>query len=164
MKFNLHYASHFPVLIKATSITSGPVLEIGAGMFSTPLLHWMCVSHHRELVSYETVPKVYNQLSQFNDEYHRVILIDDWDKADIERSWDVALIDHNPAERRVMEIRKLADYALYIIVHDTHPRNEKDYHYDSIRPLFRYEYVYSDYPPYWTTVFSNFINLKEFHI
>jgi hypothetical protein len=68
----------------------------------------------------------------------------------------VALVDHSPSERRVEEIKKLAGLAKYIVVHDADPWHERQYHFSTIYPLFKYVYVFEGAEPY-TAVLSNFV-------
>src|SRR3954454_11711777 len=42
VSLEMETSTHFPVLIKLIQMTDGPVLELGSGLFSTPLLHWLC--------------------------------------------------------------------------------------------------------------------------
>ena len=90
---------------------------------------------------------------------HKVFLVKDWDKIDIEKPWDVAFIDHE-AERRRIEIRRLANYAKYIIVHDTQPQSEHEYQYKDIYPLFKYRRDFT-FSRAWTSVLSNFKELSN---
>lgn len=156
-----NFGSFIPMLIKCMGATSGNVVELGAGMFSTPLLHWLCVPYGRQLYTYENDPgwlAVYN-LRLFDDDCHHVILVDDWDEADLEHPWDVALIDHKPAERRKIDLLRLANWAKYIVIHDTDARYEKDYHYNSTLDSFKHRVDCHFWPK--TTVVSNFVNLSN---
>lgn len=165
IKLHAHYASHLPVLMKVVSITTGDVLELGTGIYSTPILNAMCCPHKRHVVSYDNDQGYLDKLgiSSFAGEYHKVILVDDWDKIEIERPWDVAFIDHGPADRRKIETRRLANFARYVIVHDSDGRNEKHYDYKSVYPLFQYRYDYVAVRPH-TTVLSNFVDLTGFAV
>ena len=49
------WTTHMPVIIKFIQATEGRVLELGAGLFSTPLLHWLCAEKGRKLYTYEDV-------------------------------------------------------------------------------------------------------------
>ena len=149
-----------PVLMNVLSITQGDVLELGMGLYSTPYLHWACFGK-RKLVSYDNDPKYISINKQFEDEFHEVHFVDDWDKAEIEKPWDVVLVDHAPAERRIVEIKRLANFAKYIVVHDTQKRNEFEYHYSKIYPLFKHHYKYRNVKPH-TSILSNFIDVKNF--
>lgn len=147
-----------PLLVKVLSISQGDVLEVGTGMFSTPLLHWLCLDQNRNLVSYESQPKWFDMNKAFQSKTHKMFLVDDWGKADIERFWSVAFVDHEPAHRRIEEIKKLADYAQFVVIHDTQPEENKWYKYDRVFPLFKYSYTYTKDKPF-TTVVSNFYDV-----
>ena len=163
MGHQVRYSSHLPVLIKIIISTTGNVLELGAGIFSTPVLHWLCSPNKRKLVSYDNDPKYFNWIKQFEDKFHTVIFTDDWDTINIEQPWEVAFLDHKPRERRKEDIKKLANLAKYIIIHDSCGRTDKYYHYSEIYPLFKYLYTYKIQRPH-TTVLSNFIDLKDFSV
>lgn len=165
MLYKMQFGSHIPVLLKCLSLTSGDVLELGTGIFSTPLLHWLCSPNRRRLFSYENDAKYLDlyDLCSYEDEYHQIILVDDWDKIDLAQPWDVAFIDHKPAERRRVDLLRLANYAKYIIVHDSGWREEKHYHYKDIFPVFKYRYDYTAYRPN-TTVLSNLVDLSDFSV
>lgn len=135
-------------------------MELGTGIYSTPLIHWMCVPHQRYVYSLEYDPKYMVMVENFRDEYHKIETISDWDKADIERPWDVVFVDHSPGERRSIEIERLANHAQYIVAHDTEWRDDRKYGYKRIYPLFKYRYDYYEKP--YTTVLSNFVDLKDF--
>jgi hypothetical protein len=159
------YGSHIPVLTKLLSITDGPVLELGVGYFSTPLLHWLCIAHKRLLVSYDNDPKFLGLFSDFEHEYHELHLVEDWDAAEVDdRAWDIALVDHGPAYRRRVEAVRLAHCAKYIVLHDSYYKQEKHYGYKQIYPLFKYHYDYMDFRPTETAVVSNFVDLKDFSV
>ena len=53
------WTTHIPMLIKTVNDTRGPVLEIGSGFFSTPLLHWICKYHNQEIITLEHNPEYY---------------------------------------------------------------------------------------------------------
>lgn len=160
------FGSHLPVLIKCMAITSGPALEMGMGMNSSIVMHWMCADKGRELVSYEDNLD-FNQFplkaSRMACAWHRVLFVKSWDEAEIERPWDVALIDHAPAERRIVDIRRLANWAKYIVVHDAEGRAGRFFHYEQIFPLFKWQWNYNGAMPK-TSVFSNFVDLSGFTV
>ena len=160
----MHYckegASHIPILIKAFELSKGPVLEMGMGPFSTPVLHWLCLDKKRELVSYENNPNWFNKNKIFETNSHKVTFVKDWDEIDISKiHWGVAFIDHAPNERRKVDIKKLANCADYIVIHDSGEYQDEHYLYSEIYPLFKYKYDYTKEKPY-TTVLSNFKDLS----
>ena len=88
-----------------------------------------------------------------------------WDDADqaINKEWDVALIDHSPSERRVVEIKKLANLVKYMVIHDSDAKKDKEYHYSTIYPLFKYRYDFKD-ADHNSVLLSNLIDLKGFTV
>ena len=116
----------------------------------------MCQAQDRLLVSYENNPKYYTDINTPN---HHTYLIDDWDKALIEKPWDIALIDHAPSSRRKIDIVRLAYCAKYIVIHDTHWNQEKHYHYHDIWKHFQYRWDYNVHCQ--TTVVSNFAEVED---
>jgi len=158
--------SHLPLLIKLLEITEGPVLELGMGLFSTPFLHWACFEKKRRLLSCETKSR-FNTFWIFDDKrekgndysYHSFQFIEDWNDLDLSEHWSVVLVDHAPGPRRKEEIRRLANNADYIVVHDTNGRNDWHYKYTEVYPLFKYRYDSKFYPQ--TTILSNLKDLSK---
>ena len=166
MMMSIHWSSHFPVLIKAMLLTDGPVLELGTGFYSTPLLHWMCFPQRRELVSYDSQEKYYKYTRMYEDEsFHKVNLIKDeeWTTIPITRPWDVVLVDQSPSLARKETIKMVKDTAKYIVIHDSGPKDDRDYKYTDIYPLFKYKYEYSDHWNH-TSILSNLVDLTGFEI
>lgn len=159
MDITVQYGTFLPALIKVMQITDGPVLELGMGMFSTPYLHFACYPNRR-LVSYESDEEYFNWLNIFKNDYHEVHLVKDWDKIDLSGHWSVVLVDHEPARRRKEEIKRLANCADYIVVHDTNPRLEHKYRYSEIYPLFKFRKDFNREKPY-TAILSNFRDLSQ---
>jgi hypothetical protein len=154
MKISPRYCSHYPVLIRVLGATKGPVLEIGMGLYSTPLLHWVCFDLGRKLVSLEHIEEYYRLNRRFASESHEVKLVKDWNNHDYGKGWEVVFIDNEP-KRRVSVIKQVANLANYVILHDT---EEPYYHYDEIFPLFKYRHDYTRAVPN-TSVLSNINDL-----
>lgn len=159
MRYNPNWSSHLPILIKVLNISEGPVLEMGMGLFSTPVIHWLCLDKKRTLVSYENDLNYFNQNKAFETPWHQIKLVDNWGRSDIENThWGLAFIDHTPEARRSIDIKRILNKADYIVVHDTEPESEHKYHFAEIYPLFKYRYNYQRQKPF-TTVLSNFKDL-----
>lgn len=159
MKIYPHWGSHLPVLIKVIQATKGPVLELGMGIYSTPILHWLCDEGKRELVSYDQVGAYMKWFKHFENDYHKISLVNDWDDVKIERHWDVALVDHNDDRRRI-ELERLANWAKYIVVHDTDPETDYYYKYSEVFPRFKYRHDYTNIKNN-VGVVSNFVDLSN---
>ena len=165
MNVSGNYGTHLPALIKAMSKTTGDVLELGMGVFSTPYLHYQCILSNRKLVSYENFR---NWLQFFIDYHyecpnHEINFVENYADAKIDRPWDVVLIDQTPDSERVVAVKRLANLANYVIIHDSNEndRYERTYHYSEIYPLFKYKTVW-DKDRNHATVLSNFVKLNDF--
>lgn len=159
MKLSPRYGSHLIPLIHALGKTRGPVLELGLGAYSTPLLNAICELERRPLMSVDDNQAIVDWARERY--HHQIIFVSDWDTAPIDRPWDVALIDHAPGLRRKIDIARLANYAQYIVIHDSNGRYRKEYDYASIYPLFKYQLNYDAIEPS-TTILSNFVPLNNF--
>ena len=161
MRYNPNWSSYLPVLIKTLNLSEGPVLEMGMGIFSTPVMHWLCLDRNRALVSYENNATYFHQSRAFMAPWHQIKLVEDWSEAEIETThWGLVFIDHAPEARRGIDIKRVAHQADYIVTHDSEARNEHKYHLAKIYPLFKYRYDYQKKKPY-TTVLSNFKDLTD---
>ncbi len=162
MIYSLRYATHIAALMKVLSKTDGDVLEMGMGVFSTPLLHHICTLSKRNLVSYDGDKSWVDWAKKYNyeNDYHKIYYVEYWSESDIEKPWDVALIDHSPDYRRKIDIKRLANHAKYVVVHDANGRYDKIYHYYEVFPLFKYKKDWTKDSPH-TSVLSNFVDLKN---
>jgi len=160
--------SHLPVLMKLFPMTTGPILELGYGVYSTIYLHWACYVTKRRLVTYEDNPDFYRFALQFRSDYHEVYCISDWDAIDISEPWSIAFIDHGAKApngrtfRRYIEISRLT-HAQYVVAHDAENSSARNYKYHRIYPLFKYKYKYGGASPH-TVVLSNTHDLSEFTV
>ncbi len=161
--------THIPALVRAFELSEGDVLELGTGYFSTNLLRWLCEMSGRTLYSYETGWSWYKIATRKPVPFQKVFKIDNFDEADIDRHWGLVLIDHAPTRRRIVDIKRLANLADYIVIHDTNPEHDgvandpkkKGYQYSQIWSLFKYKYDFTKYSPH-TRVVSNFHSLEKF--
>ena len=165
MNVSLAYGTHLPCLMKALEKTSGDILELGTGIFSTPYLRYYCMLHDRKVVSYENYKQWYDFMLKYwtSNKNHEICFVDEYKNAPIDREWDVVLVDQTPDSSRSEEAVRLKDKAKYIIIHDSNHSNDKVTHYSSIYPLFKYKTVWTgDHNS--ATVLSNLVDLKEFWI
>lgn len=163
MKYHPKYCTYIPLLMRALAEIEGDVLEMGTGIVSTHVLHWMCLDQGRRLVSYENSPYYYEIAKACEGPLHSVRFVERWADAEIERAvgrWAVALVDHAPAERRHVDVERLANCAGAIVIHDSQGLSEKHYHYQKIYPLFRYRLGWGKARPS-ATVLSNFVDVRK---
>ena len=158
---SLKYGSHLGCLIQAFGKTTGDVLELGTGVFSTPYLHYACMLSKRNLVSYENFPEWYDFIKTYENEYHKVNFVEKYADAPIDKLWDIVLIDQTPDTSRSEEIRRLANLAKYIVIHDSNPSNDKVTKYSTIYPLFKYKTDWHG-DKNRATILSNFVDLEDF--
>lgn len=158
MSMSVGLGTHLPLLMQVMEVSSGRVVEIGAGYFSTPYLHWQTYLQKRQLVTFENDLKFLSTFERYQTDWHTLIPVTDWDTIDISGTWSVALIDHAPAERRIEEIKRLANTCDYIVIHDTEGRREQRYHYRDTLATFKYRKDFTLVRPY-TSVVSNLNNL-----
>lgn len=113
------YATHQPVLYEAVLRTRGPILELGIGRGSTPMLDAIA---DRILVSVDdNVDYVNAYRKRFNARYHSYECVHDWRESLHHWSytrWGVVFIDCGSWAIRADAIRALKDTASYIVIHD----------------------------------------------
>jgi hypothetical protein len=163
MKVDTAYTTHLPVLMKVMDITNGPVLELGIGFYSTPVMHWKCYSAKRKMVSYESSEGWVKYFRHYCSDIHEINHIDDWTKLDVAGMWDVVFIDQDPAEARGLTAKMVAQNAKYVVLHDSDPKRDVYYKYSEVYPLYKYRFDFTEVRPH-TTLLSNFVDLKDFTI
>jgi hypothetical protein len=146
--------SHLPVLMKLLAETTGPVLEMGCRMYSTPYLHWACFATQRPLVTIEGSPEWWAWAKQYESPWHQVICAENWDQVDLSRAWSIAFVDHSPNERRWQDILRLT-HAEYVVAHDAENSQGGKYQYARVHGAFRYRTKYTQAPGPFTAIFSN---------
>lgn len=154
--------THLSFLIHAVENSEGPIAEIGAGFYSTPYLHYKAQQMGRELFTFENDKKFLSAFDRYKSDTHHIIPVDNWDDIDLEsKHWGVALIDHAPADRRIEEIRRLANNCDFIVIHDTEGRREHYYHYSETLKTFKNRKDFTRERPH-TTVVSNLKDVWNF--
>jgi len=153
-----NYTTHIAMLVKVLFKSEGLVIECGGGVFSTPLLHWLCKMSRRELITYEQEPNYYAFERAFQSPLHRVRFVKNWDDIEIPKHVGMVFIDHHPPERRMIETERFKDVADYIVIHDTE-RVSREYNREEVLNAFKYRYDWKECKP-WTSVFSNLKDLS----
>lgn len=121
------YSTHQRLLVRALLQTSGPVLELGCGNYSTPIASEICRHMGRELVSLDSHPAWVKQFP--GAESVR------WNKFEPSRRYGLTLVDHAdpPHHQRWKQILKLLPWCDTFVVHDAEDRL---YGYHELRNLF----------------------------
>lgn len=148
----LTYTTHLPHLRKAVELTTGPVLELGAGEGSTPLLHELCTKAGRRLVTVESDRGWLERFESMASELHTLVHHEDpaWVVAQAEPPWGVIFIDHAPGKTRRDALERASGKADFILVHDT---EDLGYGLEDLLSSFRYRKDFRYSRP-WTTAVS----------
>lgn len=158
ISYSVGNGTHLPLLMRVMAVSSGRVAEFGAGFFSTPYLHWQSFLQQRKLVTFENNLEFLKLFDRYQTDWHQIVPVADWDAINLSGHWSVALIDHAPKERRIEEIKRLANICDYIVIHDTQGRRENVFHYRDTLATFRYRKDFTSVRPH-TCVVSNRNNL-----
>lgn len=150
--------SHLVVLVKVFDKSDGDVLEVGTGLFSTPVLHWLSGIYHRHVYSYENNKEWYELAKKYESDYHHIIFIDDYSKIP-KKHFGMVFIDQSPSHSRRFVTRDFANLADYIVVHDTEIENQGHYHMERTLNTFKYRFDYTKAMPH-TSVVSNQFEVK----
>ena len=156
IRFLKQSSTHMPILIRCMLNSKGTMIEMGTGLFSTPIFHWFAKEMGRNVVSYDDNQEWFEFARRFRSRYHRIRFVENWKKLDIKGHYGVALIDQSTKARTPMAIA-LKDKVDYVVIHDTDSNHP--YHYDKIWPHYKYRYDYIQAKPN-TAVVSNFNDLE----
>lgn len=166
------YGTHAPVLAAALAKTTGPVMELGMGWGSTPLLHAVCAMQGKHLYSMdgdinwvremmravgepELRPGLNSLVTGYFPPEHQFRHVEpgrwcEWVTAAARWSWGVVFIDCAPGEIRKDLALALKSSAKFIILHDAlqdPPHGAGNYRYESIIPQFKYHEFYTVLKP-----------------
>jgi hypothetical protein len=146
------YGTHQPLLIHMINETSGNVLEFGMGVYSTPLLHFICHLQGRFMLSLETDKDWFDKFPK----YTRMLINPEIQLREygfMNMNFSVALIDGNPLRFRQTFIEAMKDNVDYFVVHDTEV-GEHDELYDYDFSGFKNIYEFKEILPN-TCILSN---------
>lgn len=148
------WTSWLPALGYALAASSGDVLEIGIGHFSTPFLHEYCKGASRTLFSVEKDNDWFNAFSHgfygvsvFREADPRAFHSFASDFSFVRRTprFGVVFIDNSPGGRaRLDPFLAFIDHSDYLVVHDYHRENE-----EAISPYLEgiNHKIFNDYQP-----------------
>ncbi len=154
------YGSHFPILAAAVARVTRrtdlerlhlPILELGSGDWSTPMLHYMCAVE-KTLVTADTDAKWLEKYRAYESAEHKLHHVERWENWPVleQHFWGVAFVDCAPGGDRWKLIKRLQGHAHFIVAHDS----ERDYgtganyEYEKIRPLFKHVTEWRRFRPY----------------
>ena len=114
------WASYLPDLAACLLATKGPVLEVGAGAWSTPMLAAFCRAARRPFVSIDedhAFCRDPTRWANYSVELPNLAL----------EKWSVVLLDHSPGWRRPADAMLFRDSAEFIVSHDYAGEQEEGY-------------------------------------
>lgn len=140
------YATHLRALVAVVCGTRGPVLELGAGDYSTPVLHGLCAGLGRKLVTVDADPECLGRYRHLETLNHKLLSAGDWTLPTCDQLWSVVFVDHAPVERRGKEIERFRWQAEYLVIHDA---DDPETH-GSVRLLASFPHValYDEHRPH----------------
>jgi hypothetical protein len=180
-----NFGTHSVPLALACLNTTGPILELSCGYYSTIMLHGICktqgrklltVDHNRNWLSkfryletnwhqFEHVP-IKPRISYLNDVLYRLNHkvrenIDHcWEKVGAGKKWGLALIDHLPAARRVKDLERLRETTDVFVLHNTDKINNFIFRFWPYLSTFRYVYEFNVATS--AVICSDFVDVDKF--
>lgn len=142
------YSTHQRMLAAAVCQFAGPVLECGAGHYSTPLLHGLCKSLGRELYTLEQDAEWLKHFERLGDETHHLGVTTDWSEAP-DLPYGVVFIDSLP-EARPRLVERFLLRSKVLVIHDA--EDEEHGYAQAIAKLPHYRVDKSVEP--WTAIAS----------
>jgi len=121
------YSTHQRLLVKYLMQTTGPILELGCGDYSTPIIHEIAAAQGRTVLTLDSNADWLNRFSSYKTERHSFRHVESWDEWQPQSRYGLAFIDHTPGPRRPVEFMKLQGVADVLILHDTEA-NGYDWH------------------------------------
>lgn len=124
------YGSHLALLTAAVAMTSGRVVELGSGFYSTPVLRAICVTQQRPVHTIDNDREWLESVCGPGSQLHTSMHLADW--SDLHRfggllRCDVAFVDMAPASARTEAIRVMRRWARIVVVHDTEFEQQHNY-------------------------------------
>lgn len=166
------YGANLIPLLMSALITTGDLLELGVGMFSTPLLHKVAFDFNRKLVSVDTDYEWLQRFILYNKtQSHKIYWLQNEDAAlpvPAEKKWGIVLVDQL-YRLRARNVIKYANFSEIVVVHDTEKIREQIYWYEkaNIGSYYKYACKFSLYGHLGekgnyssTTIYSNYIDVE----
>lgn len=113
------YATHQRLLTKYLMRTTGPIVELGCGDYSTPIIHEIAAVQGRTVRTLESDAGWLNKFSGYKTDWHTLELVTSWDAVRYEDRIGLSFIDQTPGHTRPTEFLKLREVADVLILHDT---------------------------------------------
>jgi hypothetical protein len=144
--------------------TTGPMLELGVGWYSTPLLHEIAVAQKRKLWTYDNNPHWLAQFKALECVEHNLVLVGWWGDFNPDRSlrFGFCFVDQGQPIEREYAIRKLINNVDVFVMHDT--EEGYAYGYERTLPMFKHQCHDRCHKTCWTTIASNQVDVSNWLI
>lgn len=156
------WGSHMPLMFACAAVQGGDILELGAGLYSTPPLHYLCRAQRRRLVTVETALSWLNELIGYRCGWHEMIASKTPATEDcLTEQYGIALVDIAAQHRRPC-IQRLHHIPL-VIVHDTEDLHARTYKWEGVLDEYDYRADFIVEPWSWvrTTVLSDTVDIDR---
>lgn len=172
LPLSFDYGSNaIPLTLAALIAPSGSFLELGMGLFSTPLLHKIAHDRRINLVSVDTDFDWMKKFTFYNStRYHKIYYMrspNELMSYGTDRNWSLVLVDHIFGDKRPQNVIDFAQKAQIVVAHDTEKSSEAGYLYEKrrMRDYFKHVCKFSLYITdtkryISTTLMSNYIDLS----
>jgi len=160
INYNPLVGSHLPALMDVALVSSGPIVELGAGVNSTIFLHWLCWTNSRKLVTYENDEAFFKYAKLYQANFHEVHFIRNWDRVDLSGDYSVVLVDTVPEWPKRRRALERLTHVEYVVVHDTQARKIRCHYSQPTGALYKFHKLYQAGRTE-TTVYSNVHDLSN---
>lgn len=149
LPFENSFGSNSIPLVIAGLLTHGDLLELGMGMYSTPILYRISMEYKRNLVSIDTSLDWINKFISYNlTNYHKIYYFKNHQELSEfgkDRKWGMVLVDHTYAALRPFDVINFADKAEIVLAHDAESSSDFMYKYNekNVRSHFKYACKFS---------------------
>lgn len=165
------YNTHLKLLLKACEQTTGAIVELGCGDYSTPVLHERFPE--RQIISVENSQDWIMKFSHLRTDKHTFILVKDFANFSMPvPACGTLFVDCDPGKQRRGIVLSQRDNASMMVVHDTEPGCHEDYAWGNCFSTDYFKFCHQEVDEfYWgensdvlyrrgTTVVSNFKKLE----
>lgn len=180
-----HTGTHSVPLAISCMNTTGPVLEMGCGLYSTLMLHTICAKQGRRLHTVDHTLSWLQKFMHLETESHtfehltcgslNVTIYEfmyrlspqwskkidaSWDQVGYGNHWGLVFLDQLPLSRRVKDIKRLRDSTDVFVIHNTNMLGNWLSEFWPYLKTFKYIYVFPAFPA--TAVCSDKIDVQLF--
>ncbi len=150
------YATHQQVLVKAVLNTQGPIIELGCGWYSTPILHELALYSNRVLFTFDNNLEWLEHFKHFGSSNH-IVEFSNWKDIVFRYHLGVVFVDTAPGPEREYLVDQFRGSTDVLVLHDT--EEQVQYGWQRVLPTFKYQYTDKTQPT-WTTLASDKIDVR----